>query len=95
MIHIWPDGYKKEVEECCPSAELFQYVYDNYLDEVKAALPVRKIFLEMANKTRTDIAAKVELPIEDITFIGLHDRYSNSFELMVLVVKFIISLYYK
>ena len=82
LIHLWPDGYKKEVEECCPSAELFQYVYDNYLDEVKAALPLRKSFLEMANKARSDIAVQIELPVQDITFIGLHDRYFNNFEII-------------
>ena len=54
--------------------ELHQYVHDNYLDEVKSSLPIKKKFLDKADEAKTNIAAKLKLPIEDITFIGLHDR---------------------
>ena len=74
VINLWPEGYKKEIKICCPSMELHQYVHDNYLDEVKASLPIKKKFLEKANEAKTNIAAKINLPIEDVTFIGLHDR---------------------
>ena len=74
VINLWPEGYKKEIKICCPSMELHQYVHDNYLDEVKASLPIKKQFLEKANEAKANIAAKINLPIEDVTFIGLHDR---------------------
>ena len=74
VINLWPEGYKKEIKICCPSMELHQYVHDNYLDEVKASLPIKKKFLEKANEAKANIAAKINLPIEDVTFIGLHDR---------------------
>ena len=54
--------------------ELHQYVHDNYLDEVKSSLPIHKKFLEKADEAKAEIAAKINLPIEDVTFIGLHDR---------------------
>ena len=54
--------------------ELHQYVHDNYLDEVKSSLPIHKKFLEKADEAKAKIAAKINLPIEDVTFIGLHDR---------------------
>ena len=74
VINLWPEGYKKEIKICCPSMELHQYVHDNYLDEVKASLPIHKKFLEKADEAKANIAAKINLPIEDVTFIGLHDR---------------------
>ena len=74
VINLWPEGYKKEIKICCPSMELHQYVHDNYLDEVKASLPIHKKFLEKADEAKAEIAAKINLPIEDVTFIGLHDR---------------------
>ena len=74
VINLWPEGYKKEIKICCPSMELHQYVHDNYLDEVKASLPIKKKFLEKANEAKANIATKINLPIEDVTFIGLHDR---------------------
>lgn len=77
FIRLWPNGYKKEVKVCCPSAELFGYVYEHYLDEVKASLPLHKAFLEMADKAKADIAAQIGLKIKDITFVGLHDRRTD------------------
>ena len=74
VINLWPEGYKKEIKICCPSMELHQYVHDNYLDEVKASLPIHKKFLEKADEAKANIAAKINLPMEDVTFIGLHDR---------------------
>ena len=74
VINLWPEGYKKEIKICCPSMELHQYVHDNYLDEVKSSLPIHKKFLEKADEAKAKIAAKINLPIEDVTFIGLHDR---------------------
>ena len=74
VINLWPEGYKKEIKICCPSMELHQYVHDNYLDEVKASMPIKKKFLDKANEAKANIAAKIDLPIDDVTFIGLHDR---------------------
>ena len=64
LIHLWPDGYKNEVEDFSSSAEPFQYVYDNYLDNVKAALPVRKIFLEMAKQQELILQQKLSYQYE-------------------------------
>ena len=54
--------------------ELHQYVHEHYLQEVRASLPLQKRFIEKADETKTTIANKLNIPIEDVTFVGLHDR---------------------
>ena len=73
-MNLWPVGYKNEVKVCCPSMELHQYVHDHYLKEVVATMPIRKDFLKKADETKTNIAKQLDMDIEDITFVGIHDR---------------------
>ena len=74
IISLWPKGYKQHETKCCPSMELHQYVHDNALEEVTASLPIQHRFRKEAELTKLEIASEVKTPIEDITFIGLHNR---------------------
>ena len=73
-MNLWPLGYKNHIKICCPSMELHQYVHENNLEEVRASLPLHKRFEERADLTKLEIANEINMPIEDITFIGLHNR---------------------
>ena len=55
--------------------ELHQYVHDHYLKEVIASMPIRSDLLKKAEETKYKIAKQLKKDIEDITFIGIHDRY--------------------
>ena len=54
--------------------ELHQYVHDHYLKQVIASMPIRKDFLGKADATKAGIAKQLKMDIEDITFVGIHDR---------------------
>ena len=54
--------------------ELHQYVHDHYLKEVVASMPIRQDFVKKAEETKSNIAKSLKLDIDDITFVGIHDR---------------------
>ena len=74
IVNLWPLGYKNEVKICCPSMELHQYVHDHYLKEVIASMPIRGDLLKKAEETKNKIAKQLKKDIDDLTFIGIHDR---------------------
>ena len=55
--------------------ELHQYVHDHYLKQVIASMPIRKDFVDKADETKARIAKELKMDIDDITFVGIHDRY--------------------
>ena len=73
-MNLWPRGYKHEIKICCPSLELHQYVNDHYLEEVRASLPLQKRFQGKVDEIKAEIANGLNLEIDDVTFVGLHDR---------------------
>ena len=54
--------------------ELHQYVHDHYLKEVIASMPIRSDLLRKAEETKDKIAKQLKKDIDDLTFIGIHDR---------------------
>ena len=56
--------------------ELQEYVQDNYLEETRASLPLYKKFQIGADAKKLEIASQMKVPIEDVTFVGVHNRYA-------------------
>ena len=54
--------------------ELHEYVNKHYIEEVRASLPLQKRFEGKVGDIKAEIAKELNLQIEDVTFIGLHDR---------------------
>ena len=76
ILNVWPWGYKQHETICCPTMELQEYVQDNYLEETRASLPLYKRFQIRADAKKLEIASQMKVPIEDVTFVGVHNRYA-------------------
>ena len=63
---------------CCPADELMRYVSKNYLEGVRSALQFQEKFIEHVTKVKYNISQKLNTPLEDITFIGVHNRRTVS-----------------
>ena len=52
----------------------YEYVNKHYLEEVRASLPLQKRFQAKVGDMKAQIAKALNLKVEDVTFVGLHDR---------------------
>ena len=55
-----------------------RYVSKNYLEGVRSALQFQEKFIEHVTKVKYNISQKLNAPLEDITFIGVHNRRTVS-----------------
>ncbi len=55
-----------------------KFVNENWFTEMKQALKMKPKFVKHAENIKNEIAAKYDSPLEDITFIGIHNRRTVS-----------------
>ena len=63
-----------EETKCCPAAELMQYLIENYSSETRKLLRFHRKFTEEAEKTIRNVAETIGRPVDDVTFVGIHNR---------------------
>ena len=63
-----------EERKCCPAAELMQYLVDNYSAETRKLLKFHRKFVDAAESTIRSVAEKIGRPVDEITFVGIHNR---------------------
>ena len=62
------------IKKCCPAEDLMGYVLRNHFDEIRSSLRLKEEFTSYAKSTKARIAINMRLPIEEITFVGVHNR---------------------
>ena len=67
-------NFKMEETKCCPAAELMQYLIENYSSETRKLLRFHRKFTEEAEKTIRSVAKTIGRPVDDVTFVGIHNR---------------------
>jgi hypothetical protein len=69
---------QEDAKECCPADELMKYVSQNNLAEVKKALKFQPKFVQHTIQVKENIAKVYNSTIDQITFIGVHNRRTVS-----------------
>ena len=59
---------------CCPADELMTYVSKHNMAEVRNALQFKEPYLDHVALVKKNISETLKTPLEDITFIGIHNR---------------------
>ena len=54
------------------------YVLRNHFDEIRSSIRLKEEFTSYAKSTKSRIAINMRLPIEEITFVGVHNRRTVS-----------------
>ena len=62
------------LKRCCPAEDLIGYVLKNHFDLIRSSLPFREELVSWAKATMAKIAFNKNLPVEKITFVGVHNR---------------------
>ena len=79
MVNLWPKGYQVKMETCCSAMELIKHVEDNYLTDLRQELEFKRGLKTAAKEKMEQVAESMNLPLESITFVGIHDRRTVKF----------------
>ena len=77
-ILLWPWGYKENSPVCCPADELMRYVHDHNMHQVRQSLQFQRKFQNHAEYVQENVAQKLNASINEITFVGVHNRRTVS-----------------
>ena len=78
IISLWPFGYKENSPVCCPADELMSYVNEHNLPQVREMLQFQPKFQNHAKYIQENVAQQLNSSIDEITFIGVHNRRTVS-----------------
>lgn len=62
------------IKKCCPAEDLMGYVLRNHFDTIRSSLVIKEEFISWAKSAKVRVASAMQLPVDKITFVGVHNR---------------------